>query len=821
MLKNRGEKTAITYGDTKISYGQLAGKIQQYSGLYQSENGSKAAIFMENRPAWIYSFYAIWNNHGIPVPLDYLATEDEVAFILNDCQPEAVFTSKGSEDTIRAAVEKAGINPQIVLADQYENPVENFHSDKDFPEPDVNETAVIIYTSGTTGTPKGVMLSYDNLLANIEGVSDKIPIFTSSSLTLTLLPLHHIFPLMGTMVIPLYAGGSISISPTMASEDIISTLQNNKITIMIGVPRLYAAIRKGVMDKINASAIARALFAIARTVNNKTFSKTIFKAVHQKMGGSLQHLVSGGAALDPEVGRDYQTLGFEVLEGFGMTEAAPMITFTRPGRVVLGSPGEPLPGTKIEIIDGEITAKGRQIMQGYYNRPDETNEVLKDGRLHTGDLGYIDDNGFLFITGRKKEIIILSNGKNVNPTELEQKLEAFPLVRECGVFFKDDMLQAVIVPEKSAVEDSGDQNLEDIIRWHVIDHFNNQVSAYKKIMRFHLADQELPRTRLSKLQRFKLEELAIETQTEEPHAETPDFEEYNMITRYLSKEKGRDVWPHHHLEMDLGLDSLDKVGFESYLEQTFGVKIDPAEMTRFNNVHLLAEHVRDTKTKSEEQKINWRDILREKVHLQLPKTWTSGSMMVRVSRFFFHMYFRFRARGLNNIPSGPCIIAPNHQSFFDGLFVASYLRTKDIRRTYFYAKEKHVRAPWLKYLASRNNIIVMDLNNDLKASIQKMAEVLKRDRNLIIFPEGTRTKTGQLGQFKKTFAILSRELGIPVVPVTIKGAYRALPPGSVFPRPFKKVSIEFLNPVYPNDDNYDSLAGKVKERIQYKMNEPV
>lgn len=622
---------------------------------------------------------------------------------------------------------------------------------------------------------------------------------------------------MGTMIIPLYAGGSVSISPSMASEDIIKTLQDNKITILIGVPRLYAAIRKGIKDKINASAVAKLLFSIAGKLNSPSFSKTIFKAAHQKMGGHLKYLVSGGAALDPEVARDYQILGFEVLEGYGMTESAPMITFTRPGRVLIGSPGEALPGTIIESIDGEITIKGRQIMQGYYNRPEETGKVLRDGRLYTGDIGYVDQEGYLFITGRKKEIIVLSNGKNVNPAELETKLEDSPLVRECGVFFKDDMLQAVIVPEKSAIVQTEEQNIEDIIRWKVIDNFNHQVSSYKKIMRFYLTDQDLPRTRLSKLQRFKLEAFASEEEKNQDPRELPDFEEYKMITDYLSKEKGRDVLPHYHLEMDLGLDSLDKVGFETYLNQTFGVKIDPVEMLRFNNVLLLAEHVREVKTKVDEQKINWRAILREKVPLQLPKTWATGSIMVRLSRFFFHSYFRFNARGMKNIPEGPCIIAPNHQSFFDGLFVASYLRTRQIKKTYFYAKEKHVRTPWLKFLANRNNIIIMDLNNDLKASIQKMAEVLKRNKNLIIFPEGTRTKNGQLGQFKKTFAILSRELNIPVVPVSIRGAYEALPKGSFFPKPFKKVDIEFLKPVYPGEDTYDSLAIRVKEQIQYNL----
>ncbi|MFW6370369.1 MAG: AMP-binding protein, partial [Bacteroidota bacterium] len=430
MLKNIGEKLAISYGSDQISYDRLIGNIEQFANDYNISKGARVVVFMENRPEWVYAFYSVWKNQGIAVPIDYLATSDEVAFIISDCQPDVIFTSAGSMPIMKEAVKWAGIDAEIILADEIHLPP-GTKASGNLEIQDKSETAVIIYTSGTTGTPKGVMLSFDNLMANIHGVADKIKIFTPSSRTLMLLPLHHIFPLMGTMIIPLYAGGSVAISPSMASEDIIKTLQDNKVTILIGVPRLYAAIRKGIKDKINASAVARLLFSLASKINSQSFSKTIFKAAHQKMGGHLKHLVSGGAALDPEVARDYQVLGFEVLEGYGMTESAPMITFTRPGRVVIGSPGEALPGTIIETIDGEITAKGPQIMQGYYNRPDETAKVLKDGRLFTGDLGHIDKEGYLFITGRKKEIIVLSNGKNVNPAELESRLEHSYLVREC------------------------------------------------------------------------------------------------------------------------------------------------------------------------------------------------------------------------------------------------------------------------------------------------------------------------------------------------------------------------------------------------------
>ncbi|MDD4086905.1 MAG: lysophospholipid acyltransferase family protein, partial [Bacteroidales bacterium] len=213
----------------------------------------------------------------------------------------------------------------------------------------------------------------------------------------------------------------------------------------------------------------------------------------------------------------------------------------------------------------------------------------------------------------------------------------------------------------------------------------------------------------------------------------------------------------------------------------------------------------------------WAEILREKVQLQLPATWFTGNLAVWLSRIFFKIYFRFQTVGHKNLPQGPFILAPNHQSFFDGMFVASVLRYKQVRGTYFYAKEKHIRPRWLKFLANRNNIIIMDLNRDLKASIQKMGEVLRMQKSLIIFPEGTRTANGHLGDFKKTFAILASELKVPVIPVSISGAFEALPRGSFFPKPWKKIRVEFLEPVYPENHSYESLASNVRERIQQKL----
>jgi long-chain acyl-CoA synthetase len=820
MIHNNSNKTLLINRDEKISYKKFNSKVSEFAGLYKSTSPDKVVIFSENRPGWVYTFYSAWANGAIAVPVDFMSSVDDIAYILNDSKPEVIFVSEDTRKTMEEALTKVTHETKVFVIDEHEGDETGLIDEPVKIDDADDKTAVIIYTSGTTGNPKGVMLSFRNLRANIDGVYKHIPIYNENDVVLMLLPMHHIIPLMGTMVIPVYTGASIAISPSMTSEDIIKTLQENKVTMIIGVPRLYSAIYKGIKGKIEASKIAKGLFNIARKIDSYGFSKKVFGSVHKKFGGAVRYMICGGAALDTETGYGFRTLGFKVLEGYGMTEAAPMITFTRPDKIKVGSPGLPLPGVKIRISEGEVVASGPNVMQGYYNRPKETAEVLKEGWLYTGDLGYIDNDGFLHLTGRKKEIIVLSTGKNINPAEIEEKLEKYDtLIKEAGVYLENDMLKAVIVPA-AGIQLAPGETIGQKIKWEVMDSYNKNVSPYKKVMQFVVSNDELPRTRLGKLRRFQLPDMA-KTTAEKPEKPVKEItlKEYRILKEYIEQEKGVKVKPTDHIEMDLGMDSLDKVSFQFFIQSTFGVNMDIPEMTSFKSLQELSEHIAKTRSKMDVEKINWTKILKERVDMHLPKTWFTGRAFVSFSKVFFSVYFRIKGEGKENIPEGPVIIAPNHQSFFDSLFVTSFLKGKLLKNTYFYAKEKHIKQNWLKYLANRHNVIIMDLNKDLKLSIQKLGELLKQKKNLIIFPEGTRTKDGNLGDFKKTFAILSKELKVPVVPVSIKGAFDALPKGAKFPKPFKKIKVKFLPPVKPDDKSYEKITEKVYKEIEEAQKE--
>jgi len=819
MLQRR-EGDALIYKDRHYSYEDVLRKANAYHQYLKPYLPRKVMIFSDNRPEWVFAMYGAWLNKASVVPADPMSASGDIAYMANDCKPEVIFCDKDKKKITQHAISQLEEKPELVVFDEM----------PELPEPeeiqevqahDDDSTALIIYTSGTTGKPKGVMLSYRNLKSNMNAVSDDIPIYKPSERVMILLPLHHVFPLMGSLIVVLYSGATSVIAPGMTNEHIINTLQKHKITIVIGVPRLYSMIRRGIMNKINENPAAKKLFGLARALQSRKFSKTIFSTIHKKFGGHVKYFISGGAALDVEVAKDFKTLGFEMLDGYGMTEASPIITFTRPGKWKIGSPGQAMPGVEVTVKDGEIAAKGDNIMKGYYNRPDETNEVLKDGWLYTGDLGYLDKKGYLWINGRKKDIIVLSNGKNINPayleSDLEEKIEG---VAEAAVVSKDDRLHAIIRPDEAFINQNEILNATEHFRKILKNDFNPQVATYRRINQLTITNEELPRTRLGKLRRFKLNDVITGAvlqggKPEQQKSKMPaDLKEYEIIRSFLEEQKSVEISPSDNLEFDIGLDSLDKVSLQTFLYNSFGVDISAEKFMHFPSVGKLAEYIQEKKQKLKYEAINWSEILKEHRPLTLPKSSWVGQFLLKVSKYFFRVYFRMKYKGLDRLPQQhPFIIAPNHQSFLDGFLIASVLKRKTYQNTVFYAKEKHLRTRWLKYLARQNNIVIVDVSNDLKLSIQKLAMALRKQRNVIIFPEGTRSETGELGPFKNMFAILSRELNVPVVPVVISGAHKAFPRGSAFPKPLTKITLEFLNPVYPDRHNYKSLNDDVRTRI--------
>lgn len=825
MLKDYG-KTAIIAGDHRISFTEVLYRVDLFKQIRIINPKEKCIILSENREGWIYALYSIWQQQGIVVPVDATSTVHDVAYILNDCQPAVMWVSRNKIDIAQAAMQEVGMNLPICIIDNYEQMdlQESGLTLQPLPyQPsNVEDTCLIIYTSGTTGNPKGVMLSFHNIISVVNSVSIEVPIFQPDVRTLILLPLHHVLPLVGTVIAPMRSGGGVTICPSMIASDLMATLQTGEVNLIVGVPRLWQTIYSGVMKVINDNLITKGIFNVCRFLQWGWLSSIIFRSVHKKLGGHIKYIVSGGAALDKEIGIGLKTLGIRVLEGYGMSEAAPLITFTRPDDIIPGCNGLPMPAVDVKFVNGELCCKGPNIMQGYYNRPEETAAVIdSDGWLHSGDLGYFDDHGRVYITGRSKEIIVLSNGKNVNPSEIEFKLEQYSqFVKETGVIQDGDMLRAIIVPNHDWAVNLSDEEVEMTLKREVLEPYNLTVAPYKKLMTLFVYRGDLPRTKLDKLQRFKLPSLILAGAHSAPKKEEaivePSFPEYQVIKQYINTEKHCKVHPTDHIETDLAFDSLDKVGLQGFLEQTFGMEINVEQIAQFKNITAMAEYVADYKTRIEVEKADWHSILNEETNSVLPACWKDGVLIVKIWRLLNKIYFRIKEFGLENVPKeGPFIIACNHQSFLDGMFAMGGLPASTILKTYFYAKESHVHRGYVAWMASRHNVIVMEPSN-LRKSIQKLGEALKQGRNIIIFPEGTRTTTGSVGEFKKMFAILSKELNVPVIPACIKGAYQAMPKHTKIPRP-RKVTIEYLPAIQPGNMDYDQIALKVREEISKRL----
>jgi len=822
LVKEYDNPIAIIAGKNKITFDEMLKRVTMFANNSPKTIGAKTIILSENREGWIYANYGILENKGIVVPVDATSTSHDIAYIINDCTPEAVWTSKKKYDLVAQAIKESGRELKVNLIDDYEYaPLTD--EQPATTEYDEDEVALICYTSGTTGSPKGVMLTFKNMMANVHSVAVEVNIYRSDIRAMILLPLHHVLPLMGTVFCPMWTGGGVGICPSLTAPDIMSTLQDDKIGIMIGVPRLWQLLFNGIKKKLDSNPITKFMYWMCAKVQNPKFSKTIFNAVHKKMG-YVTFLISGGAPLDADTAFGLKTLGLDLLEGYGMTETAPIITFTRPGCLIPGCAGQPMPSVEVKFVDGELCARGDNLMKGYYHRPEETAAVIdSDGFIHTGDLGHMDAEGHVFITGRKKEILVTPGGKNINPVEIEFKLDKFnDLIKECAVTLQGENLTAIIVPHDDIAREMDDEELEKMMKEKVIQEYNKDVAPYKKIVSVFIYRGDLPRTKMDKLQRFKLNAMVESGAHRAPRKDDfvePQFEEYQLLKDYLQEEKKLDqVRPTDNIETDLGCDSLDKISLQGFIENTFGMKITADEISRFKSLQELAEHVSDYKTRIEVSQTDWKELLKQQTNsVKIPHMWFTGPLIAHTFKAYLKMHNGFEAKGLENIPkSGNYIIAPNHQSYIDGLIVPGYMDSKAISNSYFYAKSQHVREGWKQFLAGHHNIIVMDLSS-LADSIQQLGEVLKTGHNLCIFPEGTRTKSGKVNKFKKTFAILSKELNVPVIPVAINGAFEAMPKGSTG---IKKhpITVEFLPPMLPSEgESYEDFADRVREKVVEKV----
>jgi long-chain acyl-CoA synthetase len=821
-------KAAIIYKDREYSYKELLIGIKYYSTLLNIKKDSKVVVYVENRPEIIQSFFSIWEKQGIAIVLDAGYTPEQLLYVFNDAEPEYIYVTNKNYKNAVAAKEMYGKPLEIINIDNIVVPKEFQPDNYELNVDNIEDTAVILYTSGTTGNPKGVMLSYKNLLSNVNAIK-AINLVDETDRVLAILPYHHVFSLNINLLMTMYFGTLVVILDELSSEALRHALREYKISVIIGVPRVWEMLHKAIMNKINSSWITKKIFKICQSINSKALSRFVFKKVYNELGGSLRVMASGGAKLDPEVSRDYLTLGLPMIEGYGLTETSPIIAFNKPTNVKAGTVGEIIPDVEVKIAeDGEILVKGANVMKGYYNNPTATKEVIdENGFFHTGDLGKF-DGGHLVIVGRKKEMIVLSNGKNINPADIENEImKGTDLIKEIAVMEYNNHLMAVVYPDFDLIKHRNITNIKESLKWEIIDKYNVTAPKYRKILEVKIVKNELPKTKLGKVRRFMLNDFlkgevveegaegTVVNQQSKKEIEVPEElkEIYTTLKENIEKNYDAQVTPDAHLELDLGLDSLDIVEILSFVENSYGVKIKEEEFINIKNVLTLAEFIKNHGGTFSNVEIDWKNILNERIDIDLPKSAWVGKLIRIITKPIFSLYFSLKKESQDKISNKPAIYIGNHQSFLDALMFNQAIPMKMMNDTYYIATVVHFDTPLRRYLADRGNVLIVDINKNLKETLQVSAEVLREGKNLVIFPEGARTRDGELQEFKKTFAILSKELNVPVVPFGIKGAYKAMPYGSKFPSMYP-IKIKFFDKICPENLTIEEIVEKSKEEIE-------
>ena len=818
FIKNEDKLAFVDFEDNKVSFVELIKRVRYFSNeVLKNIDSPHALIIMENRPEWVYSFYSVWDKKEVNVVLDASSNPNEIAYVINDSQPKTIICSDFSEERILEAITIANYQDKarIINIDKENIDFNSIGSEYDnvtLQNPEGDETAVMLYTSGTTGSPKGVMLSSNNIIGEIDGIVEK-DVLQANDQMIALLPFHHILPLMATLLLPLREGASIVFVEKIASKEILDVLEKNNISVMVGVPRVFKLFYDSIKQQIQAKFITRKIYAIAEKINSKRFSRMIFSKVHKKFGGHLNVMVSGGAKLDPEIATFFNVLGFTVCEGYGLTETSPVLAVNSIKYNKVGTVGKALYNTELKIVDEELWVKGPQIMKGYYNKPEKTAEVMtEDGWFKTGDLAEIDKDGYLTIRGRKNSMIVLSNGKNIDPETVENKIMGLsgPLIKEIGILGHEDKLAAIIVPDLLEFRKQGINNIQTYLK-DIIENYNLTASNYKKVLDYKLVEDELPKTRLGKTKRFMLPELYKKDEKVKEKVEEPQTQEYQAVKEFVAKLKGFEPGPEENLELDLGMDSLDKVELLAYVESTFGLKIDEEKFAEMPNLKLLSEYISEKAEFFMNSEVDWKKIIDKAPNREIKNGWLINALRPLIY-VILKMYFRLKIDRTNKISDEPQIFVSNHQSFVDALVLGALIPSKIQKKTFFLAINWYFKKGIMKYVADNGNIILVDIDKNVKETVEEIALHIKNGKNVLIFPEGARTKNGKVGKFKKVFAIIAKELNVDVQCLGIKGGYEAYSRFMKFPLP-KRIEVTVLEKIKP-EGTYEEIRERAENIIK-------
>lgn len=819
QMVNEDEWERYTYKETYIQSRQAAYQLWN-NGL---RKGDRVVLVSENQPEWCIAYLAASQIGCAVVPLDAQTPTKEIIAIAEFTTAKAILASDAVLAKSKSQLTETDIRIQnINKFDATANLEDDIPSD--FPNVEITPDTVasIIFTMGTTVDPKGAMLTHGGFISNVKAVSKALPP-TDEERILSALPLYHALSFSCSLLMTLYSGTTATYVNALRPTTLLKAMREDKTTAFISVPRLFQMLQSTVERQAS---------------REDTQGETNSERAKNVMGGHIRVLVSGGAALANATYDGFQKLGLTIYQGYGMTETAPVLSVNPYQNSKRGSVGPPVEGVEFQIINpdsngvGEIIAKGPSNMKEYYQNQEATEKAIQDGWLYTGDLGYIDEDGYLFLTGHCKDVIVPASGKNIYPVELETLYQNCPVIDEMcvvGIPYEDGSdtdVHAVIIP--------ADDN--DNTKAEIHDHLQKtakQLPSYQQFHKSHLFQDALPKTENGEIDRKKVkeqlekhlakEQTKIPNEAEQKSDNIPD----DILTPLakLARIPANQVRRESRLDTDLGLDSLTRLDLLMLLESRLGQTIPEAMVANLQTVNDVVEltqaFVKTEDTQSTE--ISEKPLkLREKPH------WYARAFRAGV-RSIYRRRFSFECIGLENIPQDkPYIITPNHTSHLDTLTVITALGQYSHRlwtlaaRDYWFGNRVQ---GWFAHNCLNALPIERDGNFSQFLQDLRMANaVMEQNNGLLIFPEGTRSVDGDLQPFKSGFlSLLIYGQQVPIIPAYIKGTYQALPKGQNLPKKHP-IQIAFGEPllfevsqnpedITENSETYQKFLTKLENRV--------
>ena len=782
------------------TYQEVYDLSQKFACFLKKNNvkkGDRIIVWSYNGIEYAVILLGAFLEGVIVVPADLRSNIDFVHKIQQQVNAKIIFQTRYKQKLKRG---------KTILIEQVMDILSQIKKEKDSAVIEGNDIAEIIYTSGTTGKPKGVILTHKNLVSNINALNS-IEKVDSGFRFLSILPLSHVFEQMIGFFIPLSNKSAIVYIKYLKSSVLFEAFNKEKITNSVMVPRILQLFYSGILKKVKDENKQERFNFMLGFSEKLPFGlrKILFRKIHKKFGNRINYFMCGGAPLDKELERFYNAAGFLILQGYGLTETSPVLTANTSKDKRLDSVGKPVPGVEIKVDKNrEILAKGDSITQGYFNNPEKTKELFKKSWLRTGDIGYLDKDGFLHLKGRQKDIILTSAGMNIYPEDLESVINKIESVRDSCVIgietMKGEEIHAVLLMTKKAGAKE------------IISKSNKMLDSSQKIQNYTIWPYEdFPRTTTLKIKKFLVKEF-VQDKIKPTGIVEKKSKVYAILSRLTSKKISKNL-----SLQDLGLSSIDRVELVSLLEQEFNIEIDEEDI------------LPNTTVKGLENLVKTQKFICEKA---IFKRWALsgfiGALRFIVQRLILFPVVRLFSwpaiEGKENLNGvrGPVIFASNHQSHFDTPMTLMMLPLRFSQKTAVAALQEYFLRDDLKFKSFTKkalfylvtvffNIYPFPQKKGFRRSLKYTGDLIGNGWNIIIYPAGKRAE--KILKFKQGIGVLAVEMKVPVVPVKIEGMIKILAKGKIGPR-FGRSRIKIGKPFMIKEDSYIKAAEIIEKAVR-------